>query len=271
MERNYPSEATRERMLKAIGLGILLPGGGHLVAGKTSWAIFWFLLCQGLLFGGMSLAGFTQLDYGRWIQPGGIPLIYTLLPELGNFSGTWVAALFFRSAESGGFSPDLIPFRHLGHLMSAMSGILAVFSCAHAASLTMEKAQPTRKFKVNPGLAALATLALPGLGHWLTGRKGKAVLFFVAIFGLFAIGLALGDFIDFDRQRHPYYWIGQMLVGLPAWLLYLPLEPLQADGHTAFLDVGVMFTTCAGLFNIIASLDAYHRAEADALNEESSP
>ena len=266
----YPRDRTREQVLKAIGFGFLVPGAGHLVTGRTDWAVFWFLLCQGMLFGGLALAGNAQLDYGTWLSPGGIPLMFALFPEVGNFSGSWAAGLWLRSVEGGGYSPDVIPLRHLGYVISGAGGILAAFSCAHAAGMTLIKHQPPRANRIHPGTAALATLALPGFGHWLIGRKFKARLFFIAVFGLFLIGLALGEFADFDRQRHPYYWIGQMLMGLPAWLLYLPLETFIAKGSPPYADAGTMFTTCAGLFNLIASLDAYHRAEKDCLADGES-
>jgi hypothetical protein len=83
-------------------------------------------------------------------------------------------------------------------------------------------------------LAALLAWLLPGLGHWYQGRRGKAVLFFVSIMGLFCYGLYLGGSnkpcvdgrgkIGFGRavyfawqkddRRLPY--LCQIGVGLPA-------------------------------------------------------
>jgi len=44
-----------------------------------------------------------------------------------------------------------------------------------------------------PALAAFLAWLLPGLGHWYQGRRPKAVLYFVCIFGLFGLGLYLGS------------------------------------------------------------------------------
>ena len=80
--------------------------------------------------------------------------------------------------------------------------------------------------------------------------------------------MALGGFADFDRQRHGYYWIGQMFIGLPAWLSYLPLLPLKMGNVLPYQDTGFTFTSVAGLFNIVVALDAYHRAESDWLEAD---
>ena len=124
---------------------------------------------------------------------------------------------------------------------------------------------------MNPGKAALFTLLCPGLGHWKTGRKFKAILLGSSILGLFLLGMALGDFADFNRQRHPYYWVGQMLLGVPGWITSLACMGQKFTSVLPYQDAGLLFTTSAGFFNVIAALDAFHRAETDWLRAGLKP
>lgn len=270
METVAPPEAVRQRIASAVGLSILLPGAGHARAGHWGWALLCAALCQGLLFGGMALAGGSQLDFGTWLRPGGVRLLFLVLPEVGNFLGTQVAAAVLHSREMGGRAPDWIPLRNVGYLMSGASGVLSAFAASHAAGLVLARSVPSSR-KVQPGAAALASLLLPGLGHWLTGRRFKAFLFGGTILGLFFLGMALGGFADFDRQRHPYYWAGQMMLGPVGWITAWLAEPVLARAVLPYQDAGLLFTTSAGLFAIVAALDSYQRAEGDWLRVPSAP
>lgn len=268
-------------MMSAVLLSFLVPGAAHLRMGRIGAALFWFLSCQVCLFLGLKLAGYTQLDYGWWFGfgggqgfPGRMVLFY--IPELGNFLGSQVAAQLLDSVERGGKYPEPLPWRNLGYILSGASGYLGLFSAAHASGLLLAQRESRIAKPVNPGLAATASLVLPGLGHWLTGRRFKACYFAVVILGLFLLGMALGDFADFDRLRHPYYWAGQMALGPVAWLTAFLTGSVRFTGVPAYIDAGLLFTTAAGLFAIVAALDAYHRAESDLLgvpreDEESNP
>ncbi|MEN6450869.1 MAG: DUF6677 family protein [Thermoguttaceae bacterium] len=87
----------------------------------------------------------------------------------------------------------------------------------------------------DPMIAGLLAWLVPGLGHWYQGRREKAVLYFVAIMGLFLFGLILGGgatYRDVDgREHHTGYgrgvyfswnpekrlhYLGQVGVGLAA-------------------------------------------------------
>ena len=261
-----PSEGTRERIVGAVGFSVLLPGLAHWLAGDRRGAATWFVLCQALLFGGFVLAGGTQKEFGIPIGFGGMQLLFVMLPELGNFLGSQVAAAMFESLDFEGRYPANLPLRGVGYLMSGMSGVLACFCAAHAAGgLVYSRELPDGPRHLHPGRAAVATLLLPGLGHWLSGRKFKAYLLGGSILGLFLLGMALGDFADFQRPRHPYYWVGQMFLGAPGWLVALLCDGAKFDAVLPYMDAGLLFTTSAGFFTIIAALDAYQRAEQDLL------
>jgi len=263
-----PAESTRDQILKVVGLSFLLPGLGHIVSGSKRTGLLWLLASQGLLFLGFHLAGYTQFDYGfHW--SGKLPFqVVVLLPESFNFGGTLLMAQFFSSVDGGGLHVEDLPFRQLGYLLSGMGGILGILSAPHSAGLALAKSEPRSIGKYHPGVAAVAALLFPGLGHWIINRKFKAFLLGGTILTLFFLGLALGNFADFDRQRHAYYWIGQMLLGLPAWVLYMPLQPLEMGGVFPYQDTGFTFTSVAGMFNVVVALDAYHRAEYDWLRKD---
>ncbi len=268
-----PLPDTSTRMVQAILLSFLCPGAGHLRAGRPLQGLFWCLLVQGMFFTGLHLVGNAQLDWGTAVAPGGRPLLFLLIPELGNFPGTWFAGLFLQSAEAGGRYPEFFPHRDLGYALSGAAGILAAFAAAHAAGAVLAaRERPAGPVpQVHPGSAALLTLLLPGLGHWRTGRRFKALWFGGLILGLFVLGLALGDFADLERQRHPYYWTGQMFLGPVAWILTVLLADLRFTRVLPYQDAGLLFTTAAGLFTVIAALDAWHRAEQDWLRAARRP
>ncbi|PCJ55571.1 MAG: hypothetical protein COA70_00335 [Planctomycetota bacterium] len=270
-----PEASTRERILAAVGFSILIPGLGHFVGERKGWAMFWFATCQITLVLGLILAGFSQLDYGRTFGFGETDLIFFLIPEGGNFLVTQLLARMYESMEYRGEYPDAFPLRNLGYILSGMSGVLAMFCAAHAAGQALAKGHPVRsdlvKKPITPGRAAVLTLLIPGLGHWKTGRKFKAILLGGSVLGLFLLGMALGDFADFNRQRHPYYWVGQMFMGVPGWLTSLVVSGRNFHAVLPYQDAGLLFTTSAGFFNVIVSLDAFHRAEHDWLSSGAKP
>ncbi len=264
-----PREETRGRMSVAILASLLVPGLGHLLAGRRRQALLFFLLAELTFLAGMELAGYSQLDYGRWLQPGGLKVLFFLLPELGNVLATQAAAFLGHSAEAGGRFPEYLPWRHLGYTLTGASGVLSCFVAAHAAGAVLTRLEPDRQgARTGPGTAALASLLLPGLGHWLTGRRIKAWWFGGSILGLFFLGMALGDFADFDRQRHAWYWAAQMMLGPVGWATGLATAPRFFTRVLPWQDAGLLFTSAAGLFAVVAALDAWRRAEADWLTRE---
>ncbi len=156
----------------------------------------------------------------------------------------------------------------------------------------------------NRSLAAFLALLMPGLGHLYQGRTGKAILYTLAILGLYFIGFALGEGSNVywswvnpmrDPEHFRLYYLGQFWVGLPSWPALLQatlvqqgqvplfngfmaaprLDPempgaVQETMLEVFIrarsipirlgqlrEVGDIYTTIAGLLNILAIYDAY--------------
>ncbi len=151
---------------------------------------------------------------------------------------------------------------------------------------SLESTTPEVDLK-NRFLAGFLAWLVPGLGHWYQGRRGKAVLYFVCILGLFLLGLVLGEaknvywrwaspMSDPEKFRFDYlaqFWVG--LAALPgliqATLAHFGMPPILG-GFLAeppmevvsglyprlgrMLEVGWVYTVVAGLLNILAIYDA---------------
>lgn len=134
----------------------------------------------------------------------------------------------------------------------------------------------------NPGFSAFLAWLVPGLGHWYQGRRGKAVLYFVCILGLFVYGMKLGAwrnvYFRWDAQEQRYVYIAQAGVGLAAlpavistadlrsilpasisWFEAPPAEDVMDDLHRQYgkrMDIAVVYTVIAGLLNLLVIYDA---------------
>ena len=144
----------------------------------------------------------------------------------------------------------------------------------------------------DPALAAFLAWLIPGLGHLYQRRIGKAVLFFVCIFGTFAYGCYLGGSRELGWGRVVYFswapgarrwaYICQAGIGLPAlpallnrgekpWFHgfmappgtggdpALP-PPSESDLHRKlhhYFEFGTVYTMIAGLLNVLAIYDAW--------------
>jgi hypothetical protein len=156
----------------------------------------------------------------------------------------------------------------------------------------------------NRSLAALLAACWPGLGHLYQGRYRKGMLYLICIFGLYAVGFALGDGANVywswtnplrDPEHFRLYYLGQFWVGLPAWPALLQatfvhfgyeplfngfmaaplLDPSMDDNvrevmegvvrrafslhqkYGGLKEIGDIYTTIAGLLNVLAIYDAF--------------
>lgn len=171
----------------------------------------------------------------------------------------------------------------------------------------------------NRRLAALLAYLVPGLGHFYQGRRGKGLLFFTCILGLYLFGFVLGggrnvywSWVNPLRSPDSFrlYFVGQFWVGLaalPALVqatlihygrlpllngfmaspyldpsmegpLRLVIEEVARRGNELYtslpgkyLEIGTLYTTIAGMLNILAIYDAYdgpaHGDEASEMSD----
>jgi hypothetical protein len=102
--------------------------------------------------------------------------------------------------------------------------------------------------------AVVLGLLLPGGSHLYKGRFGKAAFFGAVILGTFLAGLVMSHFHAVSPRHQPYWFLGQVFAGLPALAAALlgPSSALQS----ASVEAGTLYTTVAGLLNILVVLDA---------------
>ena len=132
----------------------------------------------------------------------------------------------------------------------------------------------------DPRIAAVLAWLFPGLGHFYQERWLKGGIFCVFLCSCFFYGWWLGEGsnVYFAKDRYAYYgqffagllslpaslqtWFGNIENGLPilGHLQALPhenvLDQLYRNKATLF-EIGTLYTTVAGLLNILVICDAY--------------
>ncbi len=99
---------------------------------------------------------------------------------------------------------------------------------------------------------------VPGLGHWVLGKKIRALILFAAIVSMFLLGLAMkGEFFSTGSGSYleTLGYFGELCVGLA-----MPLASFFGYlGNPFFVsaDYGTAFLVSAGMLNVLAILDAY--------------
>lgn len=120
------------------------------------------------------------------------------------------------------------------------------------------------------GLLVLAWL-VPGLGHWLLGRRRRAVVFLFVIVSAFFTGIAAFGELGTPRPGEPFSWLatvacvgnGALYLGRVVWLNGLAGTlagfPFGLDGGGDPVAVGFAygnaFLYTGGLMNLLAVLD----------------
>lgn len=255
----------RGNPLVAVILTWVMPGAGHLYLGLPVVGLVAFALVQGVYLLGLQLSGGMLFEFLEPDLRG--PGSSLLTPEIGN-----LGALIYHIQKFGygpGWPRPWPQWMELGAWLTAASGMLNICLMVRAHG---DARSPKEGSSRLPAISKLVfwAWAVPGLGHWLQGRKLRAVLFFGLLVGMLILGSLLAEGSNLSRERHFYYWAGQFLSGLPNLALQMTLGTAPVRGEQPYADAGLDLGCLAGLLNVLALIDVYTHAEESALREEPS-
>jgi hypothetical protein len=112
---------------------------------------------------------------------------------------------------------------------------------------------------VPPALVCVVSWLVPGAGHLMLGRRQKAVVFFLALIAMFAIGLALHGRLaafDFSDPLVGLAAVANLGMGIP-YLIARVMNLGQGIVTAASYEYGNTFLIVAGLLNMLVAIDAY--------------
>jgi fermentation-respiration switch protein FrsA (DUF1100 family) len=118
----------------------------------------------------------------------------------------------------------------------------------------------------SPFLTAALAWLIPGAGHFLLGRRARAIIIFLTVLAAFAVGLLLhgpifqpGGADVLTRVINTGGFIGDIASGAFYFIaVSCGYFPPDTGGHAS--DYGSKFLVVAGLLNILSIVDAYEIA-----------
>jgi hypothetical protein len=109
---------------------------------------------------------------------------------------------------------------------------------------------------------AVAAWIVPGMGHLMLRRWGRALIFFLSVGGLAVTGYLLRGNVFPPRMGEPFGTLG-FLADAGAGIFYFLsrfFETAGPDVSRAAGDYGTRFIATAGIVNLLSVFDAYEIA-----------
>ena len=100
---------------------------------------------------------------------------------------------------------------------------------------------------------------VPGLGHFMLGRRGRGLIFFAVVMALFLLGLYWGGEL-FELDQSDFLTLLAGLAELGVGLPYFVADLLGRGGGTVTsvtYEYGYTFLIVAGLLNMLIVLDVF--------------
>lgn len=110
-----------------------------------------------------------------------------------------------------------------------------------------------------PVVVLVLAWMVPGLAHFVLGRRWRGLAFFGLLIGAFAFGCWLGGAMPWDFSGAPtrrLATLGVMGLGIASFVARLGLD-YDPDPTGAGYEYGAAFILTAGLMNILLLLDAW--------------
>ncbi len=104
-------------------------------------------------------------------------------------------------------------------------------------------------------LAVFLGWLIPGLGHWVIGRRAKAVLLFTVITATFAAGVWFAEGRNMHWERNKIFYLAYVFNAGETVLAWLFAGALELDRKIPLLDLGFLYTAVASLLNVVAVTD----------------
>ncbi len=124
-------------------------------------------------------------------------------------------------------------------------------------------------------LVALAGWLVPGAGYWLIGQRTRGLAVGVCVIALFLLGILIAGIAVVEapgfgaggcivsRVLQKPWFLGQVMTG-PLGLIGAWIGHGVADDYPAAKarlgEIGTLYTAIAGMLNLLAMIDATHRA-----------
>lgn len=260
-----PSERRGDPYVAAF-LSWAIPGAGHVYLGMPVLGLIAFVVIEGLYVVGLRLSGGMLFEFLEPELRG--PIAGVLTPEIGNLG---MLVYHMRAFGFGPGEPRVWPpMMELGTWLTAISGILNVCWVARA-QLDARTRRGTPPLRASPVREVVGGWFLPGLGHFLQGRRLRGAIVCGSLVGLFVLGTLLCEGSNLDRERHFYYWAGQFLLGAPAMVGELVHGDALVAHEIPYVDAGLGMVCVAGLLNVLAMIDVYTYWEQRELGPGSAP
>ena len=115
----------------------------------------------------------------------------------------------------------------------------------------------TKKGSALAPFVAIAAWLVPGLGHLLLGRWGRALGFFVSVGGLAVTGYLLRGNVFPPHSGDPFGTLGFLADAASGVFYYFAhvVEAASPDVSRAAGDYGTRFIAAAGVVNVLAVFD----------------
>jgi hypothetical protein len=120
---------------------------------------------------------------------------------------------------------------------------------------------PKKRHYIAP-FVALAAWVVPGMGHLLLGRLGRALTFFLVVSGLAFTGFLAKGQVFPPHSDDPFGTLGFLADVCSGVFFVLAhfFEKTGPDVSRAAGDYGTRFVAAAGIVNLLSVLDAYRIA-----------